>query len=142
MKIDDVNQFKGAIKNALQDWGNAKIDELIPKRAMPKVFLKNGLNNLLAKYDDSLNKWIGNFFLFVADENGVVDSDTMFDTLAGMFKEMPKNEYRLGPFNMVAGNGEVIISFPHNFLTDMLVGDMGSLRLTTDDVLDFKEMFV
>lgn len=32
MKIEDINRFKGIIKNAIQDWGNAKIDELLPKK--------------------------------------------------------------------------------------------------------------
>lgn len=142
MKIEDVNQFKGAVKNALQDWGNAKIDEMLPKKAAPKAFLKNGLNNMLTRYDANINKWVDNIFLFVADENGVIDSDTMIDTLVGIFKEMPKKEYSCGSFSAVAGGGEVIISFPHNFLTDMLVGDMGSVKFTTEDILEIKSLIV
>lgn len=142
MKIEDVNQFKGTIKTALQDWGNAKIDEMLPKKAAPKAFLKNGLNNILTRYDANINKWVDNIFLFVADENGVIDSDTMIDTLADIFKEMPKKEYSFGAFGMVAGAGEVTISFPHNFLMDLLVGDMGSVKFTTEDILEFKELIV
>jgi len=142
MKIEDVNQLKGMIKNVLQDWGNAKIDEMLPKKAAPKAFLKNGLNNMLTRYDANINKWVDNIFLFIADENGIIDSDTMIDTLADIFKEMPKKEYSYGSFGVVAGGGEVIISFPHNFLMDMLVGDMGSIKFTTEDILDFKGLFV
>lgn len=142
MKIDDINQFKGKIKSALQDWGNAKIDEMLPKKAAPKVFLKNGLNNLLTRYDAHINKWVDNIFIFIADENGVIDSDTMLDTLVDIFKEMPKKEYSYGSFSAVAGGGEVIISFPHSFLIDMLVGDMGSVKITTEDILDIKAMFI
>jgi len=36
----------------------------------------------------------------------------------------------------------MVISFPHNFLIDMLVGDMGSVKLTTEDILDLKNMIV
>lgn len=142
MKIEDVNQFKGVMKNALQGWGNAKIDEMLPQKAAPKALLKNGLNNLLARYDADINKWADSIFLFVADENGVIDSDTMVDTLAGIFKEMPKKEYSYGSFSAVAGNGEIVISFPHNFLIDMLVGDMGSVRLTIEDILEIKSLIV
>lgn len=142
MKIEDVNQFKGAIKAALQDWGNARIDELLPQKAAPKVFLKNGLNNVLSRYDAHINKWVDSIFIFVADEGGSIDSDTMIDTLVGMFKEMPKKEYSFGSFSAVAGSGEVVISFPHNFLMDMLVGDMGSVRITTEDILEIKSLIV
>lgn len=142
MRIDDVNQFKGAVKNALQDWGNAKIDEMLPKKAAPKAFLKNGLGNMLSRYDAGINRWVDNIFLFVADENGVIDSDTMIDTLAAMFKEMPKKEYSFGMLDVVAGAGELTVCFPHNFLMDLLVGDMGSVKFTTEDVLDFKNFIV
>lgn len=142
MKIEDVNQFKGAIKTALQDWGNAKIDEMLPGKAAPKAFLKNGLNNMLAMYDISINKWVDNIFLFVADENGVIDSDSMIDTLAAIFNEMPKKEYTYGSFSAVAGCGEIVISFPHNFLMDMLFCGMGSVKFTTEDILEIKSLIV
>ncbi len=142
MKIEDINKFKGIMKSALQDWGEAKIDEMLPNKAAPKAFLKNGLNNLMVRQDENLNKWIDNLFLFVSDENGIIDSDTMIDTLAGIFKEMPKKEYSFGSFDIAAGSGEVIVSFPHNFLIDMLVGDTGSVKLTTEDILDLKNMIV
>lgn len=142
MKTEDVNKFKGVVKNAIQDWGNTKIDELLAQKNAPKVFLKNGLNNILTKFDADINKWIDNIFLFIADENGVIDSDTMIDTFVGMFKEMPRTEYSFGSFSAVAGGGEVIISFPHNFLIDMLVGGMGSVKFTTEDILEIKDIIV
>lgn len=142
MTIEDVNKFKGTLKSALQDWGNARIDELVPKKATTKAFLKNGLNNLLSRKDANLNKWIDGIFLFIADEEGTIDSDAMIDTLADMFKEMPKKEYSFGPLDVVAGDGEVVINFPHNFLVDMLVGDMGSVKFTTEDILDFKNYLI
>ncbi len=142
MKIEDVNQFKGTIKTALQDWGNAKIDEMLPKKAASKAFLKNGLNNMLTRFDANINKWVDNIFIFVADENGVIDSDSMLDMFADIFKGMPKKEYSFGTFGVVAGAGEVIISFPHNFLMDMLVGDMESVKFTTEDILEIKSLIV
>lgn len=142
MKIEDVNQFKGAIKSAVQDWGNAKIDEMLPKKAGTRAFLKNGLNNMLAKHDSNINKWVDSIFLFVADEKGAIDSDSMIDTLVGIFKEMPKKEYSFGSFVAEVGGGEVIMGFPHNFLTDMLVGDMESVKFTTEDILEIKNLIV
>lgn len=142
MRIEDVNRFKGTVKSALQEWGNAKIDEMLPKKAAAKHFIKNGLNNMLSRYDDRLNGWMENLFVFVADENGVIDSDTMVDAIAGIFGEMPRKEYDMGMFHVTAGAGEVLVDFPHNFLTDMLVGDTGRIRLTTDDILEFKNLIV
>lgn len=140
MKIEDVNKFKGVMKSALQDWGEAKIDEMLPGKSTLKALMKNGLNNILARHDEILNKWIDSIFILAADEKGVIDSDSMVDILAGMFNEMPKKEYNYGSFGISAGGGEMVISFPHNFLVDMLVGD--SVKLTTEDILDLKGMIV
>lgn len=38
MKKEDLNQFKGEIKTAIQSWGNGKIDSLFPDKAHTRTF--------------------------------------------------------------------------------------------------------
>ena len=33
MKVEDVNRLKGSVKSAVQDWVNAKIEEVVPNKA-------------------------------------------------------------------------------------------------------------
>lgn len=142
MKIEDVNQFKGEVKSAFQQWGESKIDELFPERAAARTFMKNGLNNMLNRFDGKINGYVDMFFLFVADESGTVDSDTMIDSLAGLFKEMKERKYPVGMVDVTVGNGQLVIDLPHNLFLEMLVGDLGKVKFTTEDIKDFKNYLI
>lgn len=138
MKIDDINRFKGDIKSAFQSWGEAKINELFPNSAMGRTFAKNGLNNILNKFDSKLNDGIESLFMFVA-KDGVVDTDTMVDGMAQLFKEIKPSEYNISGFHITVGNGELAVELPKNILFDMLVG-VGKIRFTSDDIVEFKNL--
>ena len=138
MRIEDVNRFKGELKTAFQTWGEAKINELFPNSAMARTFAKNGLNNAMNRYDSKLNQGIENLFMFVS-QDGVVDTDTMIDGMAQMFKEMKPSEYDMGGFHLSVGNGELAVDMPRNIFLDMLVGT-SRLRFTSEDILEFKNL--
>lgn len=138
MRIEDVNRFKGELKTAFQTWGEAKINELFPNSAMARTFAKNGLNNAMNRYDLKLNQGIENLFMFVS-QDGVVDTDTMIDGVAQMFKEMKPSEYDMGGFHLTVGNGELAVELPRNIFLDMLVGT-SRLRFTSEDILEFKNL--
>ena len=138
MRIEDVNRFKGELKTAFQTWGEAKINELFPNSAMARTFAKNGLNNAMNRYDLKLNQGIENLFMFVS-QDGVVDTDTMIDGMAQMFKEMKPSEYDMGGFHLSVGNGELAVELPRNIFLDMLVGT-SRLRFTSEDILEFKNL--
>lgn len=141
MKAEDLNKFKGEIKTAMQQWGEAKIDELFPGKAAAKTFLKNGLNNMMNRHDQKMNEYIDYFFLFVADDKDTIDSDTMVDTVAGMFKEIsPAQQYHLGMVDITVGEGQLAVNLPDNMFLNMLVGNKGVIKFTTDDILDFKNL--
>ena len=63
MKAEDLTKFKGELKTALQEWGETKIDELFPGKAAAKQFMKNGLHNILNRYDAQMNQRLDQFFL-------------------------------------------------------------------------------
>lgn len=137
MKKEDLNRFKGEIKDAIQSWGENKINSLFPQEAR-RSFFKKGLINLLDKEDERINKWLDAGFLFVADENGIIDSDVMIDTLTSLFEEMDSRVYQLGMIKLSIGKGQAIIELPRNFLVDMLVGELGIVKFTSSDISELK----
>lgn len=141
MKIEDVNALKGKVKTAIQSWGNNKIDELMGNRIDSKVILKNGLHNWLSRKDTQLNGYLDMLPLFFGDERGVIDTDSMVDMIANLFSSLETREFSLGPFELKAGHGELNVEFPHNIFSDILLGQVGSVKLTTDDLLEFKKLF-
>lgn len=140
MKIDDVNAFKGAVKDAVVSWGNKKIEELFKGRPIEQ-FAKKGLRNIIAREDEKINRYVDNAFLFLADETGAVDSDTVIDDVCAMFVNMKETTYPMGPVNLKVGGGEVAVNLPHNFLLDMMTGGMGVIKFTKEDFLELKNYF-
>lgn len=141
MKIDDVNVLKGSVKDAIVSWGNKKIDELFRNRATVAVLAKRGLNNFVALHDEKFNTYIDNAFMFLADENGNVDSDNMVDMLCELLTQMEQRSYTMGPMTAKIGAGVVAFELPHNFLLDMFTGNMGVIKLTKEDFLELKNYF-
>lgn len=141
MRTEDINEFKGQMKSTLQQWGNGKIDKLLGNKPQMAAFVKNGLNNIMARMDDKLNKYIDGLVLFVGNEKGEIDTDTMVDMVAEMFKEMEVKKYEFEMFSVLVGGGNVVLYFPQNFMIDMLFGSSGKITFTTNDLLELKEMF-
>lgn len=138
MKTDDINRFKGKLKTAIQKWGNSKIDEIFPNKPQMKAFAKNGLNNIMSRADDKLNKWIDTFMLFAASENGTIDSDQVIEMLADMFKELEPSKYQFEFLDVEIGRGEIAFHLPQNMLFDLVLGKSGTIRMTIDDILELK----
>lgn len=138
MKIDDINRFKGELKSAIQSWGNGKINELFPN-PVARTFAKNGLNNALTRYDEKMNNGIDFLWMFIANEEGVVDSDSMVDSINSMLKEMELKQYNLGGFILSVGKGEIAVEMPNNIFMDMLVG-CGKVRFTSADIDELKNL--
>lgn len=141
MIVDDVNKFKGQLKSALQQWGNSKIDNLFHNKPQMAVFIKNGLNNVMARMDEKLNKYIDGLVLFAGNEKGEVNTDTMVDMAAEMFKEMEPHRYEFEMMDIVIGNGAVVFQFPKSVMFDLIFGSEGKVTLTVDDILEMKELF-
>jgi hypothetical protein len=55
-----------------------------------------------------------------------------------MLDEMKPTDYSLGFVNLNVGQGEIKIQFPHNIFSDLVVGDLGGVKLTTSDIKQFK----
>lgn len=141
MKATDINKFKGDLKAAIQEWVEYRIDELFPNKPQTKVLLKRGLNNYLSKADGKLNSMIGNSLLFITDENGTIDTDVAIDMFVDMFKEMDIQECKIGMIPITVGKGEIMAELPHNPLLDMVVGNLGKVKITSADFLELKELF-
>lgn len=138
MKMQDFNALKGRMKTAAEQWMHAKIDELLPNKSAVRVLAKNGLSNVLDRFDSQLNYYLDCLFLLVADKNKTIDSDAMVDLFADLLDEMEVTRYDAGIVGLTIGGGEICIELPKNILFDMLVGNMGKIRFNKDDIKELK----
>ena len=64
----------------------------------------------------------------------------MIDNLVSLFEEMDIRDYQFGMVKVKAGKGQAIIDMPNNFLLDMFVGSLGSIKFTSEDLGELKEL--
>jgi hypothetical protein len=139
MKTNDINLMKGKVKDAVLTWVEAQIDCLLPNKAAGRSLLKNAANNILARYDEKINKGMDAAFLLFADKDGKMDSDTIVDSLCSMLDEMTPTDYSFYGFEARIGNGEICVDFPRSFLSELIAGDIGGVRITSADINQVKD---
>lgn len=137
MKVSDINVFKDKVKNSLISWANNKVDILFPNKPQVRAIVKNGICNIMWRVDKDINSYIDNLVLFLGDKDGNVDTDSMVDMAVNIFNEMEESNLDLGMVSIRTNRGELFIDLPNNIFLNMLVGNLGSVRLTSED---FKEL--
>lgn len=141
MRTNDINAFKGEVKNAVHEWLGHKVDQMFPNKPQIRVVAKNAINNGMNRIDDKINGYVDTFFLLFGDESGTIDSTTLVDGAAGLLDEMDSSEFAIGPFKAVVGKGEVAVHFPHNAFIGMFAGELGGIKFTSRDIKEMKNYF-
>lgn len=141
MKTADINALKGKTKDALLVWIGGQIDQMLPNRAAARTFLKNAAGNLLARFEQKVDQGIDAAFLMLGDAQGVIDTDSLVDTVCDMLKEMQPTDYSVGPIAATVGRGEICLRFPGGILCDLIAGGLGGAKITTADLQQIKTLF-
>jgi hypothetical protein len=139
MKSSDVNAFKGQFKDALVGWTGSMIDQMLPNKVAARTLFKNAVGNAVSRFDGKVNELVDSAFLVFGDSQGVIDTDSTIDLLCDMLKEMKPTDYTFGFVNVTIGHGEIRLQFPHNIFSDLLVGDLGGVKFSTNDIKQLKD---
>lgn len=137
-------ELKNKVVSSLDVWGSNLIDSFVadkPKLKPLSVYIKRGLTNGLAKYDNKISKGIDNAMLFIGDKDGNYDTSKVFDDVMAMFKDMDQTDLDLGPLKATIGKGIIKIKIPDNMFTSMLFGDTGAIKITESDLTELKNLF-
>lgn len=141
MKTTDINAFKGQVKDNILKWAGAQIDQMLPDKVAARAMFKNMAGNVLARFDRKIDQGIDAAFLMFGDSSGNIDSDTVVNFVCDCLKEMPPTDYALGPIGATVGKGEIRIQFPRSVFSDLIVGSMEGVRITTSDIQEIKKYF-
>ena len=138
MVTNDINMFKGDIKDAVVSWAGEMIDSLLPNKVASRAILKNAVGNCLNRYSEQIDKGVDTVFLLLGDKEGNINTDSMIETLCGMLDEMNPKSYGLGPFEAIVGRGTIDIRFPNSIFCELVAGDLGGVKITTSDLKQIK----
>ena len=139
----NVTELKEKLLTSLDLWADARISDMVketPTLAIPSVYMKRASHNIIAKNKDSLGKSIDNATLFIADENGNIDADTIFTDLMQMLESISNYEFDLGFIKGRIDGGTLSIDLPDNIITNILFGSKKSISFTKTDFDELKSL--
>ena len=139
----NVTELKEKLLTSLDLWADARISDMVkenPTLAIPSVYMKRASHNIIANNKDSWGKSIDNATLFIADENGNIDADTIFTDLMQMLESISNYEFDLGFIKGRIDGGTLSIDLPDNIITNILFGSKKSISFTKTDFDELKSL--
>lgn len=139
----NVTELKEKLLTSLDLWADARIDDMVKANqmlAIPSVYMKRAAHNIIAKHKDSWGKSINNATLFIADEDGNIDADTIFSDLMQMLENISNYEFDLGFIKGRIDGGVLSIDLPDNIITTILFGSKKSISFTKDDFEELRSL--
>ena len=139
----NVTELKEKLLTSLDLWADARISDMVkenPALAIPSVNMKRASHNIIAKHKDSWGKSIDNATLFIADEDGNIDADTIFSDLMQMLENISNYEFDLGFIRGRIDGGALVVDLPDNIITTILFGSKKSISFTKDDFEELRSL--
>lgn len=139
----NVTELKEKLLTSLDLWADARISDMVkenPALAIPSVYMKRASHNIIAKHKDSWGKSIDNATLFIADEDGNIDADTIFSDLMQMLENISNYEFDLGFIKGRIDGGVLAIDLPDNIITTILFGSKKSINFTKADFEELRSL--
>lgn len=139
----NVTELKEKLLTSLDLWADARISDMVkenPALAIPSVYMKRASHNIIDKNKESWGKSIDNATLFIADEDGNIDADTIFSDLMQMLENISNYEFDLGFIKGRIDGGALVIDLPDNIITTILFGSKKSISFTKADFEELRSL--
>jgi len=139
----NITELKKKLLDSADFWVEQRIDDLVernPRMSVASVYLKRGARNWLSNERDTISKAMDGVSLFIADGDGNVNTDTLFEDLLSLFTGMEEMPYDYGMVSGTIGKGKIRIDIPDNILTNILFGNSDAVTITSDDIKELKEL--
>ena len=141
----NVPELKEKLLESVDVWADARIDDMVkgnPMLAIPSVYMKRAAHNVIAHNKEKWDKSIDNATLFIADENGNIDADTIFSDMMQMLKAVEDYHFDFGIIHGHISNGAISIDLPDNIATAILFGSKRSINFTEEDFVELKDLII
>lgn len=139
----NIPELKEKLLASLDLWAEARISDMVkenPALAIPSVYMKRAAHNVIAKNKESWGKSIDNATLFIADEDGNIDTDTIFSDFMQMLENISDYEFDLGFIKGRIDDGVIAIDLPDNIVTTILFGSKKSISFAKEDFEELKNL--
>lgn len=139
----NIQELKERLIPSIETWIDARVDDMVkgnPSLAIPSVYMKRAAHNIVSRNKEKWEGRIDGLSLFVADEDGVIDADSVFDDVMQMLKTIEERPFDVGFIHGTIGNGSISIDMPDGLISALLFGSNKSIDITTDDITELKNI--
>lgn len=139
----NILTLKEKFLSSLNLWFNNRVNEMVkdnPALTVPAVYIKRGCHNIINKYEGKISEGVDNVALFLADENGDINPNTLFTDAMEMFNSMEETAFDMGFVKGVMGKGKVAITLPDNILMNLIFGNKKTITFSGEDFMELKSL--
>ncbi len=136
-------ELKDKVVPGLHQWSEEMIDLLVarnPSLGCIERYLKRGAANAITQWEENIGRYIDGLILFIADENGNYNMDTLFSDALSSLDNMQERPWRAGMFSGTIGGGTIRINIPDNPIVSFFAGDIKAIRIAKSDLLELKNI--
>lgn len=133
----NIKELKEKLPDAAGQWAEERIDALVaerPELSVASAYLKRGARNIVAAYGGRMAGHLDAAALFLADESGEIDAETVVEDAVQMLKAMKETPFKTGIFSGSIGGGKIKIGMPDNIFTTLLLGERKTLSFGEEDI--------
>ena len=141
----NLQELKERLAPSIEKWIDARIDDMIkgnPSLAIPSVYMKRAAHNIVSRNKEKWEEKIDNLSLFIANEDGVVDAESVFEDAMQILKTMEKKPFDIGFLHGTIGEGCISIDMPDGVISALLFGSNKSIAITIDDIAELKNILI
>ena len=121
------------INNAIDRMVSDLLGQLMPDNSL-RFRAQRGISKIIK---DKIN--VEMVVPFLEDESGNLDLDNLSSEIIELVATLPPQKMNFGPVEVAFSGQDLKISWPKNVISTLLVGDVGSVRLTSQDIAQLIE---
>lgn len=143
MNVTNIKEMQEHAIDSLNLWIEDRIEDFAagkPALQITSPYLKRGVKNWMHKSSESISEMIDNLSMFVCDEDGKINIDTVFEDLSRLLNN--EQEIVFGKkIPMKIGKGAFRIVVPDNPVTSFLLNGQ-DLIFNEKDLIKLKSIIV
>lgn len=140
--LENIETTKGHVVEAVEKWANNIIDDFSNRfHIVPLApYIKRGVKNHMAQKSDNISGMLKDAAMFVCDENGNCDIETVTDDLLTMLRTM--KPVPLPFLNGMVGGGKITFSLPTLPIITPLLGGPTEITINEQDLVELRRILI
>lgn len=140
--LENIETTKGHVVEAVEKWADNIIDDFANRfHIVPlAAYIKRGVKNHMAQKSDNISGMLKDAAMFICDENGNCDIETVTDDLLTMLRTM--KPVQLPFLHGTVGEGKIKFSLPNIPVITPILGGTTEITINEQDLTELRRILI